>query len=250
MHIVRKGETRGRRNARFNKQIFIGLLLVLTLLVGGFTFIHSSYFTVGSIEVEGNKYLSKAEIYQIANINPRINIFKIDSGAVRKRLMQDLRVQDVTVERKFPTTIVLHIRERRTVAFIPTNYGFVQVDKQGYVLAALRTIKAMGLPMITGTKLINAKVGDQVDGSLHTILDMLGELDEETLNAVSEINISNPNGIIGYTVDAIPVKIGNGQRPQEKAKLLNMVLQDIRQQKLAVEYIDVAYGTPVIKFKR
>jgi cell division protein FtsQ len=250
MHIVRKGETRGRRNARFNKQIFIGLLLVLTLLVGGFTFIHSSYFTVGSIEVEGNKYLSKAEIYQIANINPRINIFKIDSGAVRKRLMQDLRVQDVTVERKFPTTNVLHIRERRTVAFIPTNYGFVQVDKQGYVLAALRTIKAMGLPMITGTKLINAKVGDQVDGSLHTILDMLGELDEETLNAVSEINISNPNGIIGYTVDAIPVKIGNGQRPQEKAKLLNMVLQDIRQQKLAVEYIDVAYGTPVIKLKR
>jgi cell division septal protein FtsQ len=108
----------------------------------------------------------------------------------------------------------------------------------------------MGLPMITGPKLVNVKVGDQVEAPLLPVLEMLGELDEETLNVVSEINIMNATAITGYTVDAVTIKFGEIQRPSEKARLLNNVLKDVRAQKLAVDYIDVAYGTPVLKFKR
>jgi cell division protein FtsQ len=205
---------------------------------------------VGNVEVRGNKLLTSEEIYQVANIDARINIFKINGSQVRKRLLQDLRIQEVKVSRKFPATIILDIKERQTVAFVPTNYGFVQVDEQGYVLAALRSIKLMGLPMITGTKQINPKVGDKVDMTLHPVFELLGQLDEETLNSLSEINVANLEAIVIYTVDAIPIKLGDVGRPAEKAQMLNNVLKDVRRQKLVVEYIDIAYGTPVLKFKR
>lgn len=239
-----------RRNGFINQHAFIGLMLILAFLVGGFVFINSSYFTVGKIEVKGNQHLTAEEIFQIANIDPHINIFKIDTSAVRKRLLQDLRVETISVERKFPTTIVLNVKERRTVAYIPTNYGFVQVDRQGYALAALRSIKSMGMPMITGTRLINPKVGDRVDAALYPVLEMLGELDEAALSALSEINITNPSAVIGYTTEAIPIKFGAIGRPVEKAKLLSSVLNDVRQQKLTLEYVDIAFETPALKFKR
>jgi len=250
MYTGRRGDSRSRRSVRYKNHIFIGLLLVLALLIGGFTFIHSSYFTVGSVEVKGNKLLTSEEIYQVANIDSRINIFKIDSNQVRKRLLQDLRIQEVTISRKFPATIIINIQERKTVAFVPTNYGFVQVDGQGYVLAALRSIKLLGLPMITGTKQINPKVGDRVDTTLYPVLELLGQLDEETLNSLSEVNVANLGAIVGYTVDAIPIKLGDVGRPVEKAQMLGNVLKDVRSQKLVVEYIDIAYDTPVLKFKR
>lgn len=239
-----------RRKGRFNRNAFISLLLILALLVGGFVFIHSSYFTVGKIEVRGNDHLQEEEIFQIADIDPAINIFKIDKNMVRKRLLQDLRIEEVTIVRKFPTTIILTIKERRTVAFMPTNYGFVQVDRQGYALAVLRSIKSMGMPMITGIRLMNTKVGDRIEQSTYPVLEMLGEMDEDALNALSEINISNSAAITGYTIDAIPIRLGAMVHPAEKAKLLSSVLKDVRQQKLMVEYIDIASGTPVLKFKR
>lgn len=250
MHVSRKRNNWLDRTGRFGRQGFIGLLLVLALLVGGFVFMHSSYFTVGRVDIKGNIHLQQDEIFQIADIDPQINIFKIDKQTVRKRLMQDLRIEDVTVERKFPTTIVLSIKERRTVAFVPTNYGFVQVDRQGYALAALRSIKSMGMPLLTGIKLINVKVGDRIEPVTHPVLEMLGELDEDALNTLSEINLTNPKAITGYTVNAIPVRFGEIQHPLEKAQLLSSVLKDIRQQKLSVEYIDIAYGTPVLKFRK
>jgi cell division protein FtsQ len=250
MYTSRNRDSGLRRKRYFNKHSFISLLLILALLVGGFVFIHSSYFTVGKIEVKGNDHLRAEEIFQIADIDPAINIFKIDKDMVRKRLLQDLRIEEVTIARKFPTTIIITIKERRTIAFMATNYGFVQVDRHGYALAAVRSIKSMGMPMITGIKLMNTKVGDQIDPATYPILELLGELDEDALNALSEINISNSAAVVGYTIDAIPIKLGAIQHSAEKAKLLNNVLKDVRQQKLMIEYIDIASGTPVLKFKR
>ncbi|HBS59131.1 MAG TPA: ATPase, partial [Firmicutes bacterium] len=82
------------------------------------------------------------------------------------------------------------------------------------------------------------------------VLEMLGELDETALSALSEINITNPNAVIGYTTEAIPIKFGALGRPAEKAKLLSSVITDVRQQKLTLEYVDIAFETPVLKFKR
>jgi cell division protein FtsQ len=226
------------------------LLLVLVVLIAGFLFIRSSFFAVGSVVVEGNRYLGTEDIYQIAQIPARINIFSLSTDKIRSRLLKDLRIADATVYRKFPGTIVIRITERKPLAYAASSYGFVEMDKQGVILAALKNLKRLNVPMITGVRIENGYVGDTVsDPAVKAALTYLSLLNEESLNQISEINMSSSKQIIGYTLDAVQIRLGSSAGLAEKAKLTNDILKDIRQKNMAVAYIDLSYSSPFIKFK-
>ncbi len=230
---------------------FIGLLFMLIVFITGLLFIKSSYFTVGSVVVEGNKYISIEEVHRIADIPEAINIFGLNTANINMRLMSDLRIAETDVSRKFPGTIVIHIKERNPMAYVASNYGFVEIDKQGVVLAVYKNLKQIKVPMITGVRLENQYVSDKIEHqSIKNILLYLSLLDEVTLNQLSEINIKSSEEFIAYTLTSIPIRLGNGDRLSDKAKLTNDILHELSDKKVMVEYIDLTYASPVIKFKQ
>jgi len=232
-------------------QGFIGLLLVLVVLITGLLFIKSSYFTVGSVIVEGNKYVLIDDVYRIADIPESINIFSLNTSNIKMRLMGDLRIAEADVSRRFPGTIVISIKERKPMAYVASSYGFVEVDKQGVVLAVFKNLKQISVPMITGIRLENEYVGDKIDnGVIKNIVNYLSLLDEVTLNQLSEINLKSSEQIIAYTVNSMHIRLGNSDRLSDKAKLTNEILYELGDKKKMVEYIDLNYAPPVIKFKK
>lgn len=232
-------------------QGFIGLLLVLIILIAGVLFIKSSYFTVGSVIVEGNKYISVEDVYRIADIPESINIFSLNTANIKTRLLHDLRVDETDVSRQFPGTIVITIKERKPMAYVASNYGFLEIDKQGVVLAVFKNLKQINVPMITGTRLENEYVGDKIENqAVKKIVNYLSLLDEVTLNQLSEINIKPSDEIIAYTLNSIHIRLGNSERLADKAKLTNEMLRELEGKKIMVEYIDLSYESPVIKFKQ
>lgn len=231
-------------------QVFIVLLLILVILIAGFLFVNSSFFTVGSVVIEGNKYIAVDEVYRIAGIPEPINIFRLNTTEIKNRLMRDLRIADVQVVRRFPGTIVVSLKERQPLAYVANSYGFLELDKQGIVLAVFKNLKQVSVPMITGIRLDNGYVGDKIDGlPLKNILTYLSLLDESALNQLSEVNIKSPDEVIAYTVNSIQIRLGNNERLEEKAKLTNDILQEVGNKNMAVEYVDLHYATPFIKFK-
>lgn len=245
-------ETEDARKGRriISSQGFIGLLLVLVILIAGVLFIKSSYFTVGSVIVEGNKYVSVEEIYRIADIPGTINIFSLNTANIKMRLLHDLRIDEVTVSRNFPGTIVINIKERKPIAYVASNYGFLEVDKQGVVLGVFKNIKQINVPMITGTRLENEYVGDKIQNqAVKNIVNYLSILDEVTLNQLSEVNIKSSEETIIYTLNSIHIRLGNSERLADKAKLTNDMLHELDGEKNKIEYIDLSYASPVIKFK-
>lgn len=232
-------------------QGFIGLLLALIILIAGVLFIKSSYFTVGSVIVEGNKYISVEDVYRIADIPESINIFSLNTANIKMRLLHDLRIDETDVSRQFPGTIVITIKERKPMAYVASNYGFLEIDKQGVVLAVLKNLKRINVPMITGIRLENEYVGDKIeDPAVKKIVNYLSLLDEVTLNQLSEINSKSSNEIIVYTLTSIPIHLGNSERLVDKAKLTNEMLRELEGKRIMVEYIDLSYASPVIKFKK
>lgn len=230
---------------------FILSLLALAILIAGYLFIKSTYFAVGSVVLEGNKYMSAEDVYRAAGIPEKINIFRLDASEIRSRLLRDLRVAEVDVSRSFPTTIVITVKERQPLAFVANAYGFVQLDKQAVVLAAFKNIKQVNVPIITGVRLGNIYVGDKVETlPVKGVLAYLAALDEATLNQLSEINIKPSGELTAYTVQQITIRLGNGERLAEKAKLTRDILQEIGDKKSAVEYIDLNYASPYIKFRQ
>jgi len=251
--MIRPGSVQYPRKDKhlISAQGFIRLLLVLVILIAGLLFIKSSYFTVGSVIVEGNKYVSIEEVYRIADIPESINIFNLNTTTIKMRLMRDLRIAETDVSRRFPGTIVISITERKPMAYVASGYGFLELDKQGVVLAALKNIKQINVPMITGIRLENEYINDKIENeSIENIVNYLSLLDEITLNQLSEINLKSSEQIIAYTVNSVYIRLGNSAQLSDKAKLTNEILHELSDKKKIVEYIDLNYSPPVIKFKQ
>ena len=230
---------------------FVGIMLVLIMLIAGLLFIKSSYFSVGSVIVEGNKYVSVEEVYRIANIPESINIFNLNTSNIKTRLMHDLRIAETDVSRRFPGTIVIQIKERKPVAYIASNYGFLELDQQGVVLAVYKNIKQINVPMITGIRLDNQYVGDTIGNVvIKNIVQYLSMLDEVTLNQFSEVNLRSSEQIIVYTVNSMHLRLGASDGLPGKANLTNEILHELNGKKIQAEYIDLNFAAPVIKFKQ
>lgn len=227
------------------------LLLLLVAIITGVLFINSSFFSIGSVIVSGNKYVTTEDIYRIAEIPDKINIFRLHTSEIRNRLMNDLRIESVEVLRRFPSTIEITVKERHPVAYLANGYGFIEVDRQGIILAAHKSLKQVNVPMITGTRIENGYVGDKVDNpTIKNILQYLAALDEETLSLLSEINIKSPEQIVIYTVNSVQIRVGKCDRLEEKAKLTQDILKESKDKKLYIDYIDLTFASPVIKFKQ
>ncbi|CUH94040.1 hypothetical protein P22_0102 [Propionispora sp. 2/2-37] len=240
---------RTRPEQRLPPNLFFGLLLLFIFMLITFLLIHSSLFSIGSVTVEGNKYMSVEDVYRVANIPERLNIFRLDTMEIENRLKQDLRISEVEVTRHYPSTITISIKERQPVAYITGGYGFFELDKQGIIIAVYKNLKKVNVPLITGVKKDSGYIGDKVnDTAILQVLTYLTFLDEETLNQLSEVNIQSPEQMVAYTVNSVHIRLGNHERLEEKAKLTNRILNEVHDIK-AIDYIDLTYASPFIRFR-
>lgn len=233
------------------EKFFVLLSLCVIVLIALIAFLNSPFFAVASVQVEGANYLAKEDILKLANLPARVNIFRVNIEQIKSRLSKDLRIQNADVSRNFPTTVIIKIIERRPIAYLASGYGFVQIDKQGIVLAAMKSIKDMKAPMITGITLKNIYIGDKVkQNNILPLLTYLSELDEFSFNQLSEINVKSSGEMIVYTLDSGYIRLAIVKNAVDKAKLTNQILHEINDKKLAIEYIDLTYTSPYLKIKK
>ena len=242
-------DIRKERRAFVRRRI-LSILVVFVVIICCYLFINSSFFAVGNVIVEGNNYISNSDVFAIAGISERINIFRLDTTDTKNRLMKDLRIAQVDVTRQFPATVVISLKERQPYAYVAMGYGFAEVDDRGTILAVFKTLKQCNVPMITGIKLGNVYVGDQITSVAATAtLAYLSAISENSLNQLSEINVSDPMQIHALTIHSIQIRLGAQEHLADKALLTDHILTEIGDKKELVEFVDLRYATPYIKFK-
>lgn len=242
-------DARDERKALAVKRL-LSVVMVFVVLIACYLFINSSFFSVGTVMIQGNKYISNEEVLAIVGIPGKINIFRLDTHNAKSRLVKDLRIADAEVFRKFPATVVISLKERQPYAYAATSYGFAELDEKGIILAAFKTLKQLNVPIITGVNLGNAYIGDCVDNpALQATLSYLAGLSENSLNQLSEINISDPLQIRALTINSVQIRLGTQDHLFDKAVKTNQIMDEIGNEKSLAESIDMRYATPYIKFK-
>lgn len=238
-----------RRRRNFGR-VFRGLIfLVVSAAVLAF-FVYVPFFTLNEIRLEGAKYLTEEDILRIGNIYMGEQLFRLETDVVQSRLSKDLRIEEVSVRRKLPHTLEIKIKERRPLATIICDYGYLDLDHDGTILDSYKTIKTMQIPMITGASVRDLYIGDTVnDEIVKRILDFLQRLNEDTLNKLSEIAIVEADYIVMYTATerAVQIRIGKLERLDEKARLTEDFIRDLETNPHPVEYVDFNYTAPFIK---
>ena len=238
-----------KRSRNFGR-LFRGLIfLVVSAAVLGF-FVYMPFFTLNEIRLDGAKYLTEEDILRIGNIYIGEPLFKLETDVVQSRLSKDLRIEEVSVRRRLPHTLEIKIKERRPIATIICDYGYLDLDHNGTIIDSYKSIKTMKIPMITGASVRDLYIGDEIDDELvKKILDFLQRLNEDTLNLLSEIAIVDTDYIVMYTATerAVQIRIGKLERLDEKARLTEDFLRDLATNPHPVEYVDFNYTAPFIK---
>ena len=238
-----------RRRRRFSRLLRGIIFLVVSAAVLSF-FVYVPLFTLSEIKLVGAKYLTQEDILKVGDIYMGEQMFKLETDVVQSRLSKDLRIEEVSVRRKLPHTLEVTIKERRPLAMVSCDYGYLDLDRNGVIIDSYKSLKTMQIPMITGAAVRDLYIGDELDDEIvKKILDFLQRLDEETLNRLSEIAIVEADYIVMYSATARPVQIrlGKLERLDEKARLTEDFLRDLETNPHPVEYVDFNYTTPFIK---
>lgn len=235
---------------RSGKRLIKGIIFLLLCGVILGMLVYLPIFTLKEVKLTGSTYLTVDDILKVGDIYINEPLFKLETDKVAGRLLNDVRIEDVTVRRSLPHTLEVIVVERMPIATVVCNYGYLDIDKHGKILDSYKNLREMKIPMITGALIKDLYIGDDVENEhIQKILDFLELLDTASLNKISEVAIVAENYVVAYTATERPVQIRIGalERLDEKAKLTEDFLRDIDTNPNAVEYVDFNYTAPFIK---
>jgi cell division protein FtsQ len=207
---------------RFNWRLALGVIAMLAVCVttamAGFRvrqYVTSdAHFNLArrrkdSITVQGLEYASRWKVQRVFAADFDRSIFLIPLEERRRRLMAIDWIEDASISRVWPDRLVVRIRERQPVAFIPSRSGVLLVDAQG-VLLEQPLQSQFSFPVLSGIRIDDNEAArrDRVRAFLDFERDM-GYL----AKGISEVDAADPDNIRVVTqVDrrAVTLLMGDG----------------------------------------
>jgi cell division protein FtsQ len=126
---VRRGEAR----KRLHRLIALGVAIALVAI--GFAVTRSPLLDVDHIRVTGNAHTPTDVVLHQLGFGKHTPMTDVDLDRARKQLAQLPWVASASVQRSWPATVDVVVRERTPVATVPTAQGaFAVVDADGRVL--------------------------------------------------------------------------------------------------------------------
>jgi cell division protein FtsQ len=167
------------------------------------------YFALASIEVNGNRRISRGEVLQWAGIKEPAGIWDVTPDLARARLQSHPWIQRAKVQREFPNRLSIEIGERRPVAVVrlhELNY----VDRGGRILGPLRDGDSPDFPLITGLE--EAKPSGFASVGVRRALRLLRLCQRlHCFNAISEVHVDQDRGLTVFPLHpATAVVLGSG----------------------------------------
>lgn len=225
------------------------LVFAFLLSVAGFLFLRSPYFAVRSVTVEGCVATSPDEILDLAGIRRGVNVFAVNVDKTRQILECSPLVKTAEVERELPSTIRIKITERTPVALAAAGGKLWLVDADGTVLGedngkvpGLVAITGVSRPLSPGARLENR------EADALKCLRLMGPL---TKRSVSEIRISGDELVLLLKEGGASVFVGSADSAlNARLQSLESVLTALESRSISsVEYIELRYGTPSVRFR-
>ena len=210
--------------------------------------VYSPLFTFQQLVVHGNVHLDEDELCEIARIHYGQRLFELKTDEMTTNLLRDLRIESAVVRRQLPHKIEMDIVERIPVATVACDYGYLDFDRQGKVIASYRSLKGADIPIITGVKLRDLYIGDDNnDPQVAQVISFLARIDPADIGEISEVSIKKPDAVVAYTKTALPIRLGQLTGIPDKAALTQDFLRDQKTTRHTVEYVDFSYDAPFIK---
>jgi cell division protein FtsQ len=121
-----------QRKQRSNRRLVFYLsfffLLLLTVV-----YFQSPLSDVKNIQIEGNRYVSEEKIVTVSGLNERTSFWGVNKQLIREKLTSLQEISEVTVERVFPNTLQVKIKEFSRVAYLEVEGKYYPILESGNI---------------------------------------------------------------------------------------------------------------------
>lgn len=215
------------RNKKIIKISLLFILFIIVILCAMF----SPIFNLKTIEINGNKIVTKNEIISLSKIQIEENSFKLSKSKIKKQIKENAYIQDVKITRKLPSTILIEIEEREPAYLLEYAGSYVVIDKQGYMLEI--KMEKIELPIIQGevTETSNFVVGNRLcteDLESLAIISKIVELAKvnDIYTIITGIDISNKENIkLIFETEEKVAYLGDSSNMNTKILMIKSILE-------------------------
>ena len=168
-----KREERRMRLRDSSRRHLIWLVVVIgvivALLAGWAALYNSQVFAIENIEVNGVEHLTSDEVSQLANVPSDTTLLRVDTDTIRNRMMKNAWIEDVSIKRAFPNTLVIDVTERKVAAIveIPTSSG--DSVKQWAIAEDHTWLMPIPDKGTEAAKTTSAKVYEDAENAIHIV---------------------------------------------------------------------------------
>jgi cell division protein FtsQ len=201
-----------RRSSRW-KVLFVALLVTGVLGTAAWVLLGSRLLVARHIDVVGDRLVPRDRLLAVANVRLGEPLIRLDTGAVRDRVEAVQEVETARVERRWPATVRIVVRERTPIAAVQHDNRFLQVDRYG-VTVLTSAARPRGLPSLTVANPV------QSDPSLRAGLAVIRVLPPWISNRVASVEASSPEAVTLRLKEGIAIVWGAPERTPDKLRLL------------------------------
>ena len=227
-------------------QRIIEAALLLAIIAGVIWGLFSTVFAVRSVTVEGNHLITDAQVLGYAKVRLGSNMWLIDDEAIGARLQQNRYLSLISVEKQFPGSVVLHVRERTQDAYLRYCGITYILDSRGMVLEETDNAAAQpAMLKLEGLKIKSCDVGKRIalydDQQLTVCREIMVELRVLGLeDEVTELYIGDDGTVTIATSSGYSVRMGDAARIHEKLRAMLLVCASLRESGRTGGTVDVS----------
>lgn len=220
----------GRRSSRW-KVLFVGLLVAGVLGTATWVLLGSRLLVVRHIDVVGERMVSRDQVLAAARVRLGEPLIRLDTSVVRDRVEAVQEVETARVQRRWPATVRIEVRERTPVVAVQRDNRFLQIDRYG-VTVVTSASRPRGLPTLDVPNPV------QTDPVLRAGIAVVGGLPPWLAHRVAGVTATSPEAVTLRLTEGITIIWGAPEHAPDKLRLLRGLLG--RSSQRGVKTIDVS----------
>jgi cell division septal protein FtsQ len=220
-----------RKKKRKKNRILFYLVVFVFIIVAGITLSLTVFFNIENITVDGNTKYTAEQIAAASGITQGNNLFRINCTAAEQSVLAAFGYLDqVTIDRNFPSGLSIHVTESAPKFSAKTDQGYLYISGAGRILESAVPNAADGSIVVEGFDLEDRKVGDFINQEsdetmsiVQTVLDTASEL---SIDGITRISASSVVDIRIYLSRNIRIDIGSSTDMEYKLTFAKKIMEE------------------------
>ena len=178
--------------------LVIGLVMISLLFVSLYEYLLTSpYIRLERIIVTGVSEEIKSDLIKMSRLKSYISLLAINLDELRQRMEKHPRIRSVTLEKRFPNTLIIRAERERPWAIVSAGKLYY-LNRDGKIFKEVDETEGLDYPVVTGISMSGADREKHLEWATHVLAILEYENEPWSLSDLSEVHIKKDGNVSLY----------------------------------------------------